>query len=53
MAKEQDGECLFEKTLSTLACNMLRTLGNQNIACDIPPIISGEFSPTCNKQNDF
>ncbi|XP_075102068.1 uncharacterized protein LOC142177427 [Nicotiana tabacum] len=52
LTMEQNGACLFAKSLPTTACNMLRTLGNQNIACDNPSMC-GNFSTTCNKVNDF
>lgn len=52
LTTEQNRNCLFEKSVATTSCNMLGTLGNQNISCDIPPM-SGNFSSTCNKLKDF
>lgn len=48
LTMEENGACLFVKTLSTDAYNRLRTLGNQCIACDNPPMC-GNFTTICNQ----
>lgn len=52
LISEQSGKWIFVKSLPTTVCNMLRTVGNQNISCDIPPT-SGSYPMTCNKQNYY